>query len=66
MSCEAVGVYCGLCVLFRQLEVENSVNVLTALRALRKQRPGILTSKVTDYTQLHNTHTHTQEQLTLP
>lgn len=43
---EATGVYCGLCGLFRQLEVEDSVNVFTTVCKLRKQRPAILSSKV--------------------
>ena len=40
------GVYCGLCVLLRQLEVENAVDVVSTMERMRRQRPGLLTSKV--------------------
>jgi len=43
---EATGIYCALCVLLRQYEVEGCVNVFTTVTKLRKQRPGIFKSKV--------------------
>lgn len=49
VGCEAAGVYCGLCVLFRQLDVEDYVDVFSTVRKLRKQRPAIFTSKVQIY-----------------
>ena len=46
VGCEAAGVYCGLCVLFRQLDVEDFMDVFSTVRKLRKQRPAVFTSKV--------------------
>lgn len=46
LKAEASGVYCALCVLLRQMEVEGCVDVVTTCRYLREQRPGILTSQV--------------------
>ena len=43
---EAAGIYCALCILLRQLEVEGSVDLVTTVQRLRRQRPGILTAKV--------------------
>ena len=40
------GVYCGLCILLRQLEVENAVDVVSTIEKIRQQRPSLLTSKV--------------------
>jgi len=44
---EVGGVYCSLCVLQRQLEVEGAVDVVSAVERIRQQRPALLTSKVT-------------------
>lgn len=46
LKAEASGVYCALCILLRQMEVEGCVDVVTTCRYLREQRPGILTSQV--------------------
>lgn len=46
LQTEASGIYCALCVLLRQMEVEGCVDVVTTLQRLREQRPGILTSQV--------------------
>lgn len=43
---EMGGVYCGLCVLLRQLEVEGAVDVVSTMERIRQQRPALLTSKV--------------------
>lgn len=46
MKDEASGVYCGLCILLRQLEVEDAVDVVCTMERIRQQRPAVLTSKV--------------------
>ena len=38
--------YCAVCILQHQMEVEGCVDVVTTARHLREQRPGILTSQV--------------------
>ena len=38
--------YCGLCVLLRQLEVEGAVDVVSTLERIKQQRPAVITSKV--------------------
>ena len=43
---EVGGVYCGLCILIRQVEVENAVDVVTTMEKLRQQRPALFTNKV--------------------
>ena len=43
---EASGVYCALCILLRQLEVEDAVDVVSTMERIRQQRPAVLTSKV--------------------
>ena len=46
LQTEASGIYCALCVLLRQMEVEGCVDVVNTLQRLREQRPGIFTSQV--------------------
>lgn len=46
VSEEVGGVYCGLCILLRQLEVEEAVDVVSTMEKIRRQRPASLTSKV--------------------
>ena len=48
---EVSGVYCGLCILLRQLEVEGSADLVTTAQKLRQKRPAIITNKV--YIQLY-------------
>lgn len=39
-------VYCGLCIALRMLEMEQAVDMVTTMERLRRQRPGLLRSKV--------------------
>lgn len=43
---EASGVYCGVCILLRQLEVEGCADLVTTAQKLRQKRPAIITNKV--------------------
>jgi hypothetical protein len=43
---ELSGVYCSLCILLRQLEVEGCADLVTAAQKIRKNRPAIITNKV--------------------
>ena len=40
------GVYCGVCILLRQREVEDAIDVVTTMERIRLQRPSIFASKV--------------------
>ena len=41
------GVYCGVCILLRQLEVEGCADLVTTAQKLRQKRPAIIANKVT-------------------
>ena len=43
---ELSGVYCGICILLRQLEVEGCADLVTTAQKLRQKRPAIITNKV--------------------
>ena len=43
---EVSGVYCGVCILLRQLEVEGCADLVTTAQKLRQKRPAIITNKV--------------------
>ena len=49
---EVSGVYCGVCILLRQLEVEGSADLVTTAQKLRQKRPAIITNKVTFHSPL--------------
>ncbi len=46
---ELSGVYCGLCILMRMLQIEQEVDVVTTMERLRQQRPGMLRNKVSEF-----------------
>ena len=43
---ELSGVYCGVCILLRQLEVEGCADLVTTAQKLRQKRPAIIANKV--------------------